>query len=232
MKTIGLVGGISWLSSADYYRVINESVNHRLGGLNFARCILYSFNYADIKKFNDTQDWPGILQVTTDVCRRLAAAGAECILLCANTMHVIADDLREQIDIPVIHIAEATADAVTRQGLKTVGLLGTRFTMEMDFFTKKLAARGIATVIPPDADRGFVHATIFEELGKGVFQQHTKERYLRIIDALAANGAEGVILGCTEIPLLIKQADCALPLFDTVTIHATAGVQFALSTGT
>ena len=230
MKTIGLVGGTSWVSSSDYYKLINERVNQRLGGLNYARCILYSFNFAEFKELNDKQDWATTLKLVTAVCKKLSAAGAECILLCANTMHVIADDLRRNIGIPVIHIAEATADAVEKQGLRKVGLLGTKFTMEMDFFKKKLQARGIETVIPSDTDREFVHATIFEELGKGVFQETTKQRYIGIIEALASQGAKGIILGCTEIPLLIKQSECSPLLFNTVEIHAEAGVKFALAT--
>lgn len=169
MKTLGLVGGTSWVSSSDYYKLINEGINQRLGGLNYAQCIMYSFNFADIKRLNDRQDWAATLELVTGVCRKLSAAGADGIMLCANTMHVIADDLRANIGIPVIHIAEATAEAVARRNLKKVGLLGTKFTMEMDFFKQKLSARQIETVIPPPADREFVHSTIFDELGKGVF---------------------------------------------------------------
>ncbi|MGA2624411.1 MAG: aspartate/glutamate racemase family protein [Bacteroidota bacterium] len=230
MKTIGLVGGTSWVSTVDSYRLLNELVNQQLGGTNFARCILYSFNFADIEDITRRQDWSSMLEIMTPVCRNLAGAGAECIMLGANTLHVIADDLRTKIDVPLIHIAEATGEVIKRRKLKKVGLLGTKFTMEMDFFKKKLAARGIETVIPPEADREFVHLSIFEELGKGVFQDSTKQRYLQIIEKLAAEGAEGIVLGCTEIPMLIKQTDSPLPLFDTVTIHAEAGVDFALTT--
>lgn len=230
MKTIGLVGGTSWVSTVDYYRLLNELVNQQLGGTNFARCILYSFNFADIEDITRRQDWSSMLEIMTPVCRNLAAAGAECIMLCANTLHVIADDLRTKIDVPLIHIAEATGAVIERQKLKRVGLLGTKFTMEMNFFKKKLAARGIETVLPPEADREFVHSSIFEELGKGVFQESTKQRYLQIIEKLAAEGAEGIVLGCTEIPMLIKQTDSPLLLFDTVKIHAEVGVDFALTT--
>ncbi len=229
MKTIGLVGGMSWASSADYYKLINEQVNQRLGGLNYAKCVLYSFNFAEIKKLIDIQDWATMLKLVSSVCKNLASAGAECIMLCANTPHLIVDDLRSNIDIPVIHIAEATAEAINRRGLKKIGLLGTKVTMEMDFFKKKLSAGQIVTIIPPYADREFIHATIFDEFGKGIFKESTKRRYLDIIAALASEGADGLILGCTEIPMLIKQSDCALPLFDTLTIHVEAGVDFALS---
>jgi aspartate racemase len=194
MKTLGLVGGMSWASSSDYYRLLNEGINQRLGGLNSARCILYSLNFADIKQLNDRQDWAAALDLVTGVSRRLSAAGAECIMICANTMHLIADDLRKNIDIPVIHIAEVTADAIERLGLATVGLLGTRFTMEMDFFKQKLADRRIRTLIPSEVERGFIHDTIFDELGRGVFQNRTRRRYLEIIEELASRGAQGLVL--------------------------------------
>jgi aspartate racemase len=229
MKTIGLVGGTSWVSSVDYYKLLNERIHQHLGGLNYAQCILYSLNFAEFKKLTDKQDWAAVLTMVTEVSRNLAFSGAECILLCANTMHVIADDLRKTIDIPVLHIAEATAEAITQRSLKKIGLLGTKFTMEMDFFKKKLSDRSIETVIPSDADREFIHATIYDELGKGIFQESTKRRYLGIIDTLASNGAEGIVMGCTEIPLLIKQSDSSLPLFDTVSIHVDSGVKFALN---
>jgi aspartate racemase len=228
MKTIGLVGGTSWVSSADYYKLINELVNQRLGGLNFATCILYSFNLGEIKAINDRQDWPALLERVTGASRNLVAAGAECIMLCANTLHIVADDLRRRIDLPVIQISEATAEAIKQQRLEKVGLLGTKFTMEMDFFKQKLRERQIETVIPSDADREFVHNSIFEELGKGIFHERTRQRYLELIETLAAEGAQGVILGCTEIPMLIKQSDSRLPLFDTMAIHAEAAVNYAL----
>ena len=230
MKTIGLVGGTSWISTVDYYRLLNELVHEKLGGSNYARCILYSFNFADIEDLTRRKDWAALLELMTTVCTNLTAGGAECIMLCANTPHVIADDLRTRIHVPLIHIAEATGAVIERQKLKKVGLLGTTFTMEMDFFKKKLAARGIETIIPPQSERAFVHSSIFEELGKGIFQESTKQRYLQIIGKLATEGAEGIVLGCTEIPMLIKQTDSPLPLFDTVKIHAEAGVRYALTT--
>jgi aspartate racemase len=229
VKTIGLVGGSSWVSSADYYKQLNERINQRLGGVEFAKCIMYSFNLADIKKINDAKDWATMLKLATTVCRNLATSGAECVVLCANTMHVIADDLSKNIDIPVIHIANATAAEIERKGLKKIGLLGTTFTMEMDFFKRKLLDRGIKPMIPADADRAFIHQTIFGELGKGLFLDATKRRYLEVMDKLASNGAEGIVLACTEIPLLIKQDDCSIPLFDTLAIHVDATIQFALS---
>jgi aspartate racemase len=166
--------------------------------------------------------------MATSVCRNLSKAGPGCIVLCANTMHLIADDLQKNIGIPIIHIAEAAAEMIEQKGLKKVGLLGTRFTMEMDFFKRKLSARHIDAIIPPEADREFVHTTIFDELGGGILKESTKKRYLDIIDALDSRGAEGIVLACTEIPSLIKQEDCSLPLFDTVSIHVDAAVKFAL----
>ncbi len=228
MRTLGLVGGISWVSTADYYKLLNEEINRRCGGHTSVQCLLYSFNFAEIKELQDRGEWPEILRRLTDISRRMADAGAECLLLCANTMHAVADDLRGRIGIPLLHIAEATALAIERRGLARVGLLGTRFTMEMDFFRNKLAARGIDALTPEEGDRGYVHTTIFDELARGRFLQGTKEGYLAIIERLAARGAQGVILGCTEIPLLLKPSDTPLPLFDTVAIHVDEAIRFAL----
>lgn len=229
MKTLGLIGGISWISTMDYYKLINEGINRQLGGLNFARCFIYSFNYADIKKNNENNDWDATLQMVTDVCNSLENGGAEGIVLCANTMHIIADRLQQQINLPIIHIATATAAEVKKKNVKKVGLLGTKFTMEFDFFRSKLTGQDIETIIPGDEDREFIHFTIFEELGRGLLKDDTRQRYLSIIKKLVADGAEGIILGCTEIPLLIKQEDAAVPVFDTALIHSAAAVEFALS---
>lgn len=229
MKTIGLIGGSSWVSTMDYYRLLNESVHRKLGGYNYAQCILYSFNFAEIKKLIDAKDWTTTLTRLSGVANDLAAVGAECIMMCANTMHVVAEDLSRAIDIPVIHIAEATANAIAHQGLKRIGLLGTKFTMEMDFFTRKLDDRRIETVIPPEEDREFIHATIFDELGKGIIRDATKRQYLDIIRGLTKQGVQGIVLGCSEIPLLIEQRDCSVPLFDTVALHVEEGVRFALN---
>ncbi len=228
MKTLGLVGGTSWVSTAHYYALLNELAHERLGGDHGARLVLYSFDHAEMVAYNQRRDWPGVLELVAGVCRHLVASGAEGVMLCANTMHVIADDLRAQLDVPVIHIAEVTAAAIERQGLARVGLLGTRFTMEMDFFKAKLAARGIETLVPEPPEREFVHETIFGELARNDFRDATRRRYLAIMEALAARGAQGVVLGCTEIPMLVRPADTALPLFDTVRLHAEAAVEFAL----
>ncbi|WP_264523465.1 aspartate/glutamate racemase family protein [Flavobacterium sp. N502536] len=230
MRVIGLIGGISWVSTADYYKLINEGINDKLGGLNFSECLIYSFNYADIKKNNDANDWDSTFKMLLKGCQFLQQGGAEAIVLCANTMHLIADRLEEAIDIPIIHIATATAVEIQKKEVKKVGLLGTKFTMELDFFKDKLAANGIETIIPKnDADRDFMHTTIFEELGRGLVTEATKKRYLEIANQLIEEGAEGIILGCTEIPLVIKPEDVTVPVFDTTLIHSVAAVEFQLS---
>jgi aspartate racemase len=229
MKKIGLIGGISWISTVDYYRYINENVNQRLGGMNYAEMIIYSFNYADIKKNNDANDWDKTLEMLTTAALHLQSAGAELLLLGANTMHVIAEPLQKRLSIPLIHIASATADEITRKGLKKVLLLGTKFTMELGFFRDRLAEKGITAIIPADDERTFIQDTIYYELGKGILKPETKQRYLSIINEGIRQGAEGVILGCTEIPMIIKPDDLSIPLFDTVTIHVTAAIDYALT---
>lgn len=228
MKTLGLIGGISWVSTIDYYRLINEGINARLGGLNFSRCIIHSFNYADIKRNNDAGDWASTLQMITDASLKLKQSGAEGIVLCANTMHKIADEVQAAVGLPVIHIATATAAEIEKQNVKKVALLGTKFTMEMDFFRSKLDARNIEVIIPQEDDREFIHYTIFEELGRGVINPESRKRYISIIESLAMKGAQGAILGCTEIPMLIKPQDVSVPVFDTTQIHAAEAVRFSL----
>jgi aspartate racemase len=230
MKKIGLIGGISWVSTSDYYTLINKGINEKLGGLNFSECLIYSFNYADIKKNNDANDWDSTFNMLYKASESLKAGGAEAIVLCANTMHLIADKLQNALDIPVIHIAEETAKEILKKEIKKVGLLGTKFTMELDFFTDKLAAKEIETIIPiSQEDKDFIHYTIFEELGRGIVTDETKKRYLEIANNLIQNGAEGIILGCTEIPLVIKAEDLSVAIFDTTLIHAKAAVEFQLS---
>ncbi len=229
MKTLGLIGGISWISTADYYKFINEGINEKLGGLNFSKCIIYSFNYADIKKNNDNNDWESTFKMLSEACEHLKQSGAEAIILCANTMHLLADRIQQKINLPVIHIAIETAKEIKKSNLAKVALLGTKFTMELDFFKIKLAEQNIETLIPEAEDREFIHSTIAYELGKGIINQETKKRYCAIIKKLADKGAEGVILGCTEIPLLIQQEDVSVPIFNTTLIHSAAAVQFALA---
>jgi aspartate racemase len=228
MRIIGLIGGISWVSTLDYYKLINEGVNAKLGDLNFARCIIYSFNYQDIKRNNDNDDWDRTLAMITDASRHLQNSGAEAIVLCANTMHLIADRLAMNLNIPIIHIATETAFEIKNQSIRRIGLLGTRFTMERNFFKDKLAEHNIDVLIPTADDRNFIHFTIFEELGRNVFRKESKQRYIRIMNRLIADGAEGIILGCTELPLLIKPEDVPVPVFDTTRIHAAAAVRFSV----
>ena len=230
MKTLGLIGGISWVSTIDYYTQINKGINERLGGLNYSECIIHSFNYQKIKDNNDTDDWDSTLRMVVSASKNLEKSGAKGIVLCANTMHFIADRIQKEIDIPIIHIATATALEIKKVGLKKIGLLGTKFTMEYDFFKSKLNEQGIEALIPAKtSDKDFVHNTIFEELGKGIIQEETKKRYLSIIEDLKNNGAEGIIAGCTEIPLIIKESDIDLPYFDTALIHGKSAIEFALS---
>ncbi len=231
MKTLGLIGGTTWHSTIEYYRAINQLVGARLGGHHSARLLLYSVDFEEVKPPSDPDGWPRIAASLSDIARRLEGAGAGCIVLCANTPHLVADAVQASVTIPLLHIAECVAAAITAQGLATVGLIGTRFTMEHPFFKERLARAGIATVVPEDPDRGFIHDSIFGELAEGVFTQETRGAYLAIIDRLVARGAQGVILGCTEIPMLIKPGDCGVPTFDTTTIHATAAVDFALNDG-
>lgn len=229
MKTIGMIGGISWVSTVDYYRIINEQINERLKGLNAARIILYSVNYGDIKELTDQDRWDDIAEMISDAARKVEAAGADCLVLGANTMHRIAPLVQQAVKIPLIHIAEATAQSIKRQGLSKVALLGTKFTMELDFFKDKLAELGITTIIPEVDSREYIHKAIYNEMGKGLFLEKTRGHFLETMEHLKLAGAQGIILGCTEIPMLIKQEDFNLPLFDTTLLHASAAVNFALS---
>lgn len=229
MQILGLIGGISWVSTIDYYRQINQGVNEKLGGFNFSQCIIYSFNYADIIKNNATNDWESTYQMVLKACNHLKSCGATGILFCANTMHFIADRVEQEIGLPIIHIASATAKEIQKNKLKKVGLLGTKFTMELDFFKSKLLEKGIEVIIPIEDDREFIHQTIFEELGKAIIKEQTKFRYLEIIKSLIKDGAEGIILGCTEIPLIVQQTDTSVPVFDTALLHSKAAVEFSLT---
>jgi aspartate racemase len=229
MKLLGLIGGTSWVSTQDYYKLINEGINAKLGDLNFAECMIYSLNYQDIKESIDANDQNSMLELVAGAGTKLQDAGAKAVMLCGNTTHLVADRLQEKLNIPLIHIAVSTANAIKAKGIKKVGMLGTRITMERDFYRSKLADQGIEMLIPEDDDRGFVHYTIFEEFGRGIFSWETKQRYLAIMQKLLATGAEGIIAGCTEIPMFIKQDEVSFPLFDTMDLHAKAAVEFAVS---
>lgn len=229
MKTLGLIGGTSWVSTVEYYRIINQEVNRRLGGLSSAKILLYSVNQEELKPPSDPGEWSTAAEFFTAAAKRLEKCGAQCLLLCANTPHMAADEIQKNIGIPLLHIAEATAKAVLEKNIRLVGLLGTKLTMEQPFYKERLAASGIKTLIPEENQRTFIHRTIMTELEKAILKEETKKQYLDIINDLVRRGAEGIILGCTEIPLLIKQADCNTPVFDTTAIHAMAAVEFALS---
>jgi aspartate racemase len=229
MKTIGLIGGTGWVSTLEYYRLINEETNRLLGGHNAARCILYSFNYADINECNLREDHEGVYKFVLDAARKLKNASADCLVLCANTLHQYADRIVEEVKLPIIHIADATAVEIKKQRLTVIGLLGTKFTMEMDFYTKRLSKAGISSIVPEKAERLFIHSTIMNELLKEIYKPESKQRFLEIINDLEQKGAQGIVLGCTEIPLLIKQTDTHLPVFNTLKIHAKAAVNFAVS---
>jgi aspartate racemase len=224
-----MIGGMSWVSTIEYYKRLNEGVNARLGGAQYARCLIHSISFGDAQGYVFRNDWDGFLELTSGIAQHLRNSGAEAIVLCANTAHMVADRLQARCGLPVIHIADVTADAIQQAGLRRVALLGTRPTMEMPFFRDRLAARGITPLVPDDADRAFIQATIFGELGRNEIREETRSRYLAIIDGLRAQGAEGVILGCTEIPLLIQRQHADLPLFDTTALHVDAAVEFVLS---
>ncbi|MBL7746181.1 MAG: aspartate/glutamate racemase family protein [Chitinophagaceae bacterium] len=228
MKTIGLIGGITWHSSLDYYRFFNQMVNERLGGDNSAKIILNSVNYGDIKRLTQAGNWAGITDIIGGAAKKAVMAGADCILLGANTMHHIADEVQAMISVPLIHIADATAKAITEQGISTIALLGTKYTMQFEFYKKRLLTHGIQTLIPDEAGVEYVNKSIYEELGKGIFLPETRQGFLDIIAQLAGQGAGGAILGCTEIPLLIKQEHSPVPVFDTTFLHAKAALDFVL----
>jgi aspartate racemase len=229
MKTIGLIGGLTWLSTAEYYKTLNEIVNERLGGVHSAQIILHSVDFAGIKVLTENNDWDGIAAIICSAAKGLALAGADCILIGANTMHKIANQVQAAVNIPVIHIADAVAAAINKKGLKKVALLGTKYTMQLDFYKSRLNEKGIEVIIPGEADIAYINRSIYDEFSKNSFLSSTKQEYLRIINELIQQGAEGFVLGCTEIPILIKQDDCSAPLFDTLTIHSVAAVDVALS---
>jgi len=228
MKTIGLIGGTGWVSSVEYYRLINEITNKRLGGLNFAKCILYSLNYADIDAYNKAKDIEGVKSLLLDAAIKLKSADVDGLALCANTIHFAVDELKKSIDLPLVHIADATGNEILNNGFRKVGLLGTEQTMEMDFYKTRLKAKGIDCIVSEQPDRNYIHNVIMKELLKSEFKDESRLRFIDIIKKLVNGGAEGIILGCTEIPLLVKQEDTEIPLFDTLHIHANAIVDFML----
>jgi len=228
MKTIGLIGGITWLSTIDYYRLINQMINEKIGGVSSAKILMCSVEFAEIKRLTEANDWNSLAAIISNAAQKLEVAGADCILICANTMHKIADKIQASIKIPLIHIAEETAKAVVQRQLQKVALLGTKYTMQLDFYKNKLSEKNIETIIPNTTDIEYINDAIYNEMGKGIFLPERKKVFLRIINELITQGAAGIILGCTEIPILIKQEDVSVPVFDTTAIHTKAAVEFAL----
>ena len=230
MKTIGLIGGMSWESTVPYYRQVNEGIKARLGGLHSARVVLYSVDFHEIEQLQHAGDWDAAGDMMADAARRVQAAGADLLVLCTNTMHKVAPQIEAAVSIPLLHIADATGAAITAAGHRTVGLLGTRFTMEQDFYRQRLQqAHGLQVIVPEADDRTVVHDVIYDELCRGVIRDDARAAYRRIMDDLVARGADAIILGCTEIGLLVGPQDARVPLFDTTALHASAAVEAALA---
>ena len=229
MKTIGLIGGMSWESSAEYYRIINETIKARKGPLYSAKSLMYTVNFHEVERMQHTGEWEKAGEVLVDAAQRLERGDADCIVLCTNTMHKLANVIEAAVKIPFIHIADATVEKIKEQGMKKIGLLGTGFTMEQDFYKGRLTEKyGLEVIVPEKPDRDTVHRIIYDELCQGKTERSSKAEYVRILQDLANQGAEGIILGCTEIMLLVGQTDSPVPIFDTTTIHAVAAVDYAL----
>lgn len=228
MKTIGLIGGMSWESTVDYYRIINQTVKRELGGLHSAKCILYSVDFQEIEKYQYAGEWDKSAQLLAQAAQALEKAGADFLAICTNTMHKVVPTIEKATGLSVLHIAQLTAEELIKAGVKKVGLLGTQFTMEQDFYKQKLIDNGIEVLVPHEADRKEVNRVIYNELCLGLVKDESKQYYLGVIDDLFKRGAEGVILGCTEIGMLVNQSDTAVPLFDTTKIHAEKIALFAL----
>jgi aspartate racemase len=228
MRTIGLIGGITWLSTMDYYRLLNQKVNEQLGGVHSAQILLSSVDFNEVKRLTLANDWNGLANMMSREANRLQQAGAACILIGANTMHNIAEAVQASIRIPLINIAVETGKEIQKLQLKKVALLGTKYTMQLPFYKNVLARQGIETLVPNEVDMEYINTAIYEEMGKGIFLPERKTEIIRIIHQLKDEGAEGVILGCTEIPILIKQEDSPIPVFDTTAIHVNAAARFAL----
>jgi len=228
MKTIGLIGGMSWQSTVEYYRIINELVSEKLGKLHSAKCLIYSFDFEEVAEMQRKGDWEEMGKLLAMAAMNLENCGAEVELICTNTMHKVADAVSDSISVPLINIIDVTAEEINSKGLKTVGLLGTKFTMEDGFYTERLGKHGISVLIPEPEEREFVHDVIFNELCKGIIRTESKKRFLEIVSGLEEKGAEGIILGCTEIPLLISKKDVSVEVFDTTFIHSKKAVEFSL----
>lgn len=229
MKTIGMIGGMSWESTAIYYRDANELVRDRLGGLHSAKILLESLDFQQISNLQNADRWDDAANILSNTAQSLERAGADIILICTNTMHLLIDQVQATVQVPVIHIADVAGEAAIAQGLTKVGLLGTAFTMEKDFYRDRIAAHGLEVIVPGEEDRGVVHQAIFGELALGVCSEHTRTQFRNIIARLVAQGAQGIILGCTELELLVTQDDSSVPVFPTAKLHVAAAVELALS---
>ncbi|PES25973.1 aspartate racemase [Bacillus anthracis] len=229
MKTIGLIGGMSWESTTEYYRIINEEIKSRLGGLHSAKCLINSVDFEEIEGFQSSGDWDSAGEILGNAAYSLQSAGADFIIICTNTMHKVVEKIKENIHIPVLHIADATAKEMKRKGIQTVGLLGTKYTMELDFYKSRIEENHIKVTVPSKTDRDKINEVIYTELCLGKIVSQSREYYKRVIEELVQEGgAQGIILGCTEIGLLVKQEDVSIPIFDTTHIHAVEAVNFAL----
>jgi aspartate racemase len=229
MKIIGMIGGMSWESTLEYYRIINQTVRNELGGLHSARVLLYSVDFHDIEILQKTNQWKEAGEMMATAARRLENGGADFLIICTNTMHLLAEDVEKAVNLPLVHIADATAEKIKKNGIEQVGVLGTRFTMEKEFYRGRLMELGLEVLIPPEGDREIIHRVIYDELCLGNIRPESKRRYLKVISQLQDRGAEGIILGCTEIGLLIKQEDTEITLFDTTQIHAETAAKWSIS---
>ena len=228
LKTIGLIGGMSWESTATYYKIINETVKEKLGGLHSAKCILYSIDFQEIEECQANGNWKKSGEILGEAANNLEKAGADFIVICTNTMHKVINQIKEKISIPILHIAEMTAEKILEKGLKNIALLGTKYTMEQDFYKSKLIEKGINVIIPDKNDIEIINKVIYDELCLGTINSNSKKKFLEIVDKLRSKGAEGIILGCTEIGLLIKNEDTDVPLFDTAVIHAEEAAIYSI----
>jgi len=229
MKLLGFIGGMSWENTIDYYKIINQMVHERLGSWNSAKILLYSVNFEEILPLQNNNEWDKIFKIISAISIKLEKAGCTALVICSNTMHKIADQIQEKVSIPLINVIDETAKEIKSRNIESIGLLGTRFTMEGDFYTQKLKKKyELNPIIPDSNDRDYIHESIYNQFAQGVFLDKTKQKFLKIIEKLMKKGAEGIILGCTEIPLLIKQEDVEIPLFDTLKIHLKSAVEFSL----
>ncbi|QWU44960.1 aspartate/glutamate racemase family protein [Bacillus sp. NP247] len=228
MKTIGLIGGMSWESTSEYYRILNEEIKSRLGGLHSAKCLINSVDFEEIERFQSNGDWDGAGEVLGNAAYSLQKGGADFIIICTNTMHKVVEKIKENINIPVLHIADTTVKEIKRKGIQTIGLLGTKYTMEQDFYKSRIEENNIKVIVPVEKNREKINEIIYTELCLGKITSQSREYYKRVIEELVQKGAQGIILGCTEIGLLIKQEDVVVPIFDTTFIHAIEAVNVAL----